>query len=82
MGRSDSAVQTRGDRAEFNEGDAMSDQRKRHGKEKPQVIIPAAFTVLDMPESYAQPQVCEGFCGGLSRSCNYAPGWGINSVDE
>jgi DUF1016 N-terminal domain len=31
----------------------MSDQRKRHGKEKTSVIIPAASSLLEMPEGYS-----------------------------
>ncbi len=40
------------DRAEFDEGEDMSDLRRRHGKEKKAVIIPAAASLLEMPEGY------------------------------
>ncbi len=41
-------------RGEFGEGKVMNDKRKRLGKEKDQVIIPAAFSLLDMPQSYTE----------------------------
>lgn len=42
----------KGDRAEFSRGEDMSEQRKRHGKAKKAVIIPAAASLLEMPEGY------------------------------
>jgi hypothetical protein len=41
-------------RRESSTGKAMNDKRKRQGREKDKVIIPAASSLLDMPQSYTE----------------------------